>query len=69
MKNMSKRKFLILSKRWITKGLITSITIKKNCPFPSGDTDKYRIYRNKLTTIIRLSKKKLLLRPNYLILS
>lgn len=69
MKNMSKRKFLILSKRWITKGLITSITIKKNDPFPSGDTDKYRIYRSKLTTTIPLSKKKLLLRPNYLILS
>lgn len=29
----------------------------KNDPFPSGDTDKYRIYRNKLTALIRLIKK------------
>ena len=56
LKSLSKRKFKQFSKPWITKGLLKSIKIK-NAPFASGDMDKYKFYRNKITTLIRHSKK------------
>ena len=56
LKPLSKRKFKQFSKPWISKGLIKSIKIK-NALFASGDTDKYKFYRNKITSITRHSKK------------
>ena len=58
LKPLSKRKFKQSLKPWITKGLLKSIKIKnKNALFASGDIDKYKFYRNKITTLIRQSKK------------
>ena len=45
-----------LSKPWITKGLRRSIKVKNNLMM-AGDRDAYKLYRNKLTNLIRLSKK------------
>lgn len=59
-KPVSKRKLRRLSKPWITKGIRTSIKIK-NRLFHSDDKDSYRRYRNKITTLIRASKKTVLL--------
>ena len=56
LKSLSKRKFKQFSKPWITKGLLKSIKIK-NALFASGDMIKYKFYRNKITTLIRHSKK------------
>ena len=53
LKPLSKRKFKQSLKPWITKGLLKS----KNALFASGDIDKYKFYRNKITTLIRQSKK------------
>ena len=44
-----------LSKPWITKGLRRSIKVKNNLMM-AGDRDAYKLYRNKLTNLIRLSK-------------
>ena len=44
---LSKRKIKQLSKPWITKGIRTSIRIKKKLYF-SGDKDKYKHYINKI---------------------
>ena len=44
-----------LSKPWITKGLRISIQIKNEL-FQSGDSEKYKYYRNKICSLIRLSK-------------
>ena len=56
IKNLSKRKAKQLSKPWITKGIRTSIKIK-NKLFASDNNLQYRLYRNKLTYLIRASKK------------
>ena len=56
IKTISKRKAKQLNKPWITKGLRVSIK-KKNELFFSGDKSKYKIYRNKILTLSRLSKK------------
>ena len=60
LKPLSKRKFKQSLKPWITKGLLKSIKIK-NALFAEGDIDKYKYkyksYRNKITTLIRQSKK------------
>ena len=56
LKPLSKRKFKRSLKPWITKGLLKSIKIK-NALFAEGDIDKYKFYRNKITTLIRQSKK------------
>ena len=56
LKPISKRKVKQLSKPWITKGIRCSIKIK-NSLFYSGDKDKYKLYRNKLLLLTRLSKK------------
>ena len=53
---VSKRKAKQLNKPWITRGLRISIK-KKNELFFSGNKSKYKIYRNKILTLSRLSKK------------
>lgn len=55
-KTISKRKAKQFSKPWITKGLRKSIKAKIYF-FHSGDTDKYKLYRNKIQTLTRISKK------------
>ena len=57
MKTISKRKAKLLSKPWITKGLRISVEIK-NKLYASGDMIQYKVYRNKLCSLIRLSKQK-----------
>ena len=52
---LSKRKAKQLSKPWITTGL-SSIMVK-NKLYVSGDEDKYKYYRNKICSLIRLSKR------------
>ena len=52
----SKRKIKQFSKPWLTKGLRISIQTK-NRLYQSGDFEKYKYYRNKICTLIRLSKK------------
>ena len=56
LKNISKRKAKQLNKSWITKGLKKSIKIKNHL-FYLGDFDKYKLYRNKILTLTRISKK------------
>ena len=55
-KTVSKRRAKQLSKPWITKGIRKSIKIK-NSLYHSKFEHQYRLYRNKITTLIRLSKK------------
>ena len=56
MKTISNRKAKQLSKPWITKGIRISIKVK-NKLYVSGDTANYKIYRNKICTLMRLSKQ------------
>ena len=56
MKTMSKRKAKQLSKPWITKGIQIFIKVK-NKLYASSDTANYKIYRNKICTLTRLSKQ------------
>ena len=56
MKTISNRKAKQLSKPWITKGIRISIKVK-NKLYASGDTTNYKIYRNKICTLTRLSKQ------------
>ena len=56
LKNISKRKAKQLNKPWITKGLKKFIKIKNHL-FYLGDFDKYKLYRNKILTLTRISKK------------
>ena len=56
MKTISNRKAKQLSKPWITKGIRTSIKVK-NKLYASGDTANYKTYRNKISTLTRLSKQ------------
>ncbi len=44
------------SKPWITKGIRSSIKIKTKLYY-SADKNKYKLYRNKITTLTRFSKK------------
>ena len=57
IKNLSKRKIKQLAKPWITKGLKTSIKVK-NKLYVMGDPTQYTYYRNRITTLTRLSKQK-----------
>ena len=57
IKNLSKRKIKQLAKPWITKGLKTSIKVK-NKLYVMGDSTQYIYYRNRITTLTRLSKQK-----------
>ena len=56
LKTVSQRKAKQLSKPWISKGLRKSIKIKNNL-FYSGDPAKYKLYKNKISSLTRLSKK------------
>jgi len=56
MKTISNRKAKQFSKPWITKGIRISIKVK-NKLYASGDTTNYKIYRNKICTLTRLSKQ------------
>ena len=53
---ISRRKAKQLAKAWITSSLRKSIKIK-NALFRAGDTVKYTLYRNKISSLTRLSKK------------
>ena len=56
MKTLSRRREKILAKPWITKGIRTAIRIK-NYWFFNADWENYKVYRNKITSLTRLSKK------------
>ena len=56
MQTISNRKAKQLSKPCITKGIRISIKVK-NKLYVSGDSAKYKIYRNKICTLTRLSKQ------------
>lgn len=60
MKKISKRKAKQLSKHWITSG-IWAVTKVKNKLYASRDEVRYKQYRNKIDTLIRLSKRKYIL--------
>ena len=57
IKRMSNRKVKQLSKPWITTGIKASIAIKCKL-YASGDDSRYKYYRNKICSLIRLSKKR-----------
>ena len=57
LKSVSKHKAKQLSEPWISKGLLKSIKMK-NKLFYSGNTDRYKLYRNKILTLIHISKKR-----------
>ena len=52
----SRRKAKQQLKPWITKGIRRSISLK-NQFYHSGENQKYKLYRNKISTLTRLSKK------------
>ena len=56
LKNISRKKAKQLTKPWISRSIRKSIKIK-NALFISGDTEKYKLYKNKLLSLTRLSKK------------
>ena len=57
LRDASVRKPKMLTKPWLTAGLRKSIKVKNKLFFESN-WPKYKIYRNKLTTLIRLSKQR-----------
>ena len=56
LKPVSKCSLKRVQKPWITRGIRRSIRIK-NALFCSGDTTAYKVYRNKILTLTRISKK------------
>ena len=56
LKALSKRKVKQLCNLWITKGLRVSIRIK-NKLYASGDISNYKVYRNKICGLTRISKQ------------
>ena len=57
LKTASRKKVKKLLKPWITEGILKSIHLK-NQFFYSGKTEKYKLYRNKISLILtRISKK------------
>ena len=56
LKKPSRRKLKSLSKPWITKGIKIAINKKHNYLL-RGNKELYKRYRNKLTSLIRISKK------------
>ena len=56
LKVLSKRKIKQINKPRITSGIRKSIKIK-NRLFYSADINKYKLYRNKILTLTRISKK------------
>ena len=57
LKNTSRQKAKLLLKPWIITGILKSIR-SKNHFFSSGENQKYKMYRNKISTLTRISKKK-----------
>ena len=57
LRDASVRKLKMLTKPWLTAVLKKSIKVKNELFFESNWL-KYKIYRNKLTTLIRLSKQR-----------
>ena len=57
LRDASVRKLKMLTKPWLTAALRKFIKVKNKLFFES-DWPKYKIYRNKLTTLIRLSKQR-----------
>ena len=55
LRSISNRKQKFLAKPWLTAGLRKSIRVK-NALFYTSDWDKYKFYRNKITSLTRLSK-------------
>ena len=56
MKTLSRRREKKMSKPWITKGIRTSIPIKSTLIF-NADWQNFKLYRKKITSLTRLSKK------------
>jgi hypothetical protein len=56
-KNVTKRDMKNFSKPWITTGIKRSIK-EKNRLLTQGEHEKYKYYRNRISTLIRVSKKK-----------
>ena len=56
MKILSQSKAKQLSTPWITRGIKASIKVK-NRLFATGDNTRYKLYRNKICSLIRLSKR------------
>lgn len=56
LKTVSARIRKQMSKPWITKGIRKSIKIK-NALYWKGNTERYKLYRNKIIQLSRLSKK------------
>ena len=57
MRKLSNRKAKQLSKPWITSGIRAAIKVKYKL-YATGDEVRYKQYRNKISTLIRLSKRK-----------
>ena len=57
VKTVSRRKMKQISKPWISSGIRTAIKIKHKL-YAEGDRVRYKIYRNKIQKLIRLSKTK-----------
>ena len=60
LRTLSKRKSKQIAKPWITKGLRKAINIKNELPY-SGDRGRYKLYRNKVLLLSRISKSYYLL--------
>ena len=56
MKTLSKRRNKYCQNHGITKGIRTSVWIKNNLFF-NADLENFKLYRNKITILMRLSKK------------
>ena len=56
MKVLSQRKAKQLSTPWIKRGIKASINVKTRL-FTTGDNTRYKLYRNKICSLIRLSKR------------
>ena len=56
LKTISQQKAKQMLKPWITKGILNSIR-RKNQFYSSGENEKYKLYRNKIATLTRISKK------------
>ena len=56
LKPISRRKIKSCSKPWITKGIRKSIKMK-NKLLDGGNIKLFKVYRNKISTLTRLSKK------------
>lgn len=56
LKTISRQKAKQMLQPWITTGILNSIR-RKNQFYSSGENEKHKLYRNKITTLTRTSKK------------